>query len=66
MIIFFHGLIHLLGFAKAFKLVPVRQLSQPISKLNGSLCLLSASCLSWLQQYSQWKKNGGGFYLYQE
>jgi hypothetical protein len=37
-----HGLIHLLGFVKAFKLAPVSQLSQPISKLNGSLWLLSA------------------------
>ncbi len=37
-----HGLIHLPGFVKAFKLTPVTQLSQPISKLNGSLWLLSA------------------------
>jgi hypothetical protein len=37
-----HGLIHVLGFMKAFKLAPVTQLSQPISKLNGSLWLLSA------------------------
>ena len=37
-----HGLIHLLGFTKAFKLAEVSQLSQPISKLNGSLWLLSA------------------------
>jgi len=41
-LISFHGLIHLLGFAKAFKLAEVSQLSQPISKLNGSLWLLSA------------------------
>ncbi|MDB5134998.1 MAG: hypothetical protein JWP37_1601 [Mucilaginibacter sp.] len=37
-----HGLIHVLGFVKAFRLAPVSQLSQPISKLNGSLWLLSA------------------------
>ena len=37
-----HGLIHLAGFAKAFKLARINQLSQPISKLNGSLWLLSA------------------------
>jgi len=37
-----HGLIHLLGFAKAFELAHINQLSLPISKLNGSLWLLSA------------------------
>jgi hypothetical protein len=41
-LILIHGVIHLLGFVKAFRLAPVNQLSQPISKASGSLWLLSA------------------------
>jgi hypothetical protein len=37
-----HGAIHLLGFAKAFRLVDLPQLTQPISPLAGTLWLGSA------------------------
>jgi hypothetical protein len=37
-----HGLIHLLGFAKAFQLADLPQLTQPISKFVGILWLASA------------------------
>jgi hypothetical protein len=36
-VVILHGLIHLLGFVKAFKLAPVTQLTQPISKVNGAI-----------------------------
>ncbi|HLP95209.1 MAG TPA: DUF6544 family protein [Saprospiraceae bacterium] len=39
-----HGLIHLLGFVKAFKLAEISQLTQPISRNSGLLWLL-ATCL---------------------
>ncbi len=35
-----HGLIHLMGFVKAFHLAEISQLTQPISKLNGILWML--------------------------
>ena len=35
-----HGLIHLMGFAKAYNLAELSQLTKPISKLNGILWLL--------------------------
>jgi hypothetical protein len=38
-----HGLIHLLGFVKAFKLAPVSQLTQDISRAAGLLWLLGAA-----------------------
>ncbi len=41
-IIIVHGLIHLMGFVKAFKLSPMEQLTQPISKPVGLLWLLAA------------------------
>jgi hypothetical protein len=41
-IIIAHGLIHLMGFVKAFKLAPMDQLTQPISKPVGLLWLLAA------------------------
>jgi hypothetical protein len=37
----FHGLIHLLGFVKAYKLAEVNQLTQEISKTAGLLWLFS-------------------------
>jgi len=37
-----HGLIHLLGFAKAFRLADLPQLTQPISPWLGALWLLAA------------------------
>ena len=39
-----HGLLHLLGFAKAFRLARLDQMPHPISKANGVLWLVAA-CL---------------------
>jgi hypothetical protein len=39
-----HGLIHLLGFVKAYNLAPVNQLTQPVSKHAG-LAWLASGCL---------------------
>ncbi len=41
-IVIVHGLIHLMGFIKAFKLAEINQLTQNISKPTGLLWLLSA------------------------
>ena len=41
-IIFIHGLIHLLGFVKAFNLAKVDQLKQNISKIAGLFWLISS------------------------
>jgi len=41
-LIIIHSLIHLLGFAKAFKIAKVPELHQPISKVKGSLWLLAS------------------------
>jgi hypothetical protein len=41
-LILIHGLIHLLGFVKAFKLAPVSRLTQPVTKSAGVLWLASA------------------------
>lgn len=41
-VVVLHGLIHLLGFAKAFGLAEVAQLQQPISRPLGALWLLAA------------------------
>jgi len=38
-ILVFHGLVHLFGFAKAFRLAPLGQLKKEITKLNGILWL---------------------------
>ena len=40
-----HGLIHLMGFAKAFGLAELPQLTQPISRGQGVLWLLAALLL---------------------
>lgn len=40
-ILFLHGLIHLMGFAKAFQLAEIEQLTLPISKLSGLFWLLT-------------------------
>jgi hypothetical protein len=39
-----HGLLHLLGFVKAFKLARLDQMPHPISKVNGVFWLV-AGCL---------------------
>lgn len=41
-IIVFHGLIHVMGFLKAFEWVEFSQLKQDISRLVGLFCLISA------------------------
>ena len=44
-VLLLHGLIHLLGFAKAFSLAPVEQLQLPISKSSGLLWLIASLLL---------------------
>jgi lipoprotein signal peptidase len=41
-LVLIHGLIHVMGFLKAFKLAEIRELSLPISELAGVLWLLAA------------------------
>ena len=42
-ILFAHGFIHIMGFAKAFNYANVTQLTKEISKPNGMLWLLAAT-----------------------
>ena len=42
LLLIIHGLIHLLGFAKAFRLAELTQLTQPISPLFGLLWLAAS------------------------
>lgn len=42
MIVLLHGLIHLMGFAKAFHFAEMSQLTQPISKMSGILWLITS------------------------
>ncbi|SMO89953.1 DUF6544 family protein [Fodinibius sediminis] len=63
LIIFIHGLIHFLGFVKAFNLAQVDQLTQEISKPVGLLWLLSSILfllvlLFYLNQNGLWWKVG--------
>jgi len=44
MLLVFHGLIHLLGFVKAYGLAPVTQLTRPIRR-NAGAFWLAAACL---------------------
>jgi hypothetical protein len=58
-ILLFHGLIHLLGFLKAFNLAEINQLSQNISKPIGTLWLLTfllfvITCLAFIKSYNFW------------
>lgn len=39
-----HGMLHLLGFVKAFKLAPLTRMPHPITKIHGVLWL-TAACL---------------------
>lgn len=41
-VIVVHGLIHLLGFVKAYDLAPVEQLTEEISKIMGIVWLLTS------------------------
>ncbi|MCE7859510.1 MAG: hypothetical protein DYG86_06950 [Chloroflexi bacterium CFX2] len=45
LIVVFHGLIHLLGFLKAFELAQINELTQPISRPLGFLWLVAALAL---------------------
>ncbi len=40
-ILLLHGLIHLMGFAKAFQLAEIEQLTLPISRLSGLFWLMT-------------------------
>lgn len=42
LIVLIHGLIHLMGFVKAFQLAPIQQLTKEISKPAGAMWLLAA------------------------
>ena len=42
LLLLFHGLIHLMGFTKAFKLAEISQLTSPISRPAGAFWLLAA------------------------
>jgi hypothetical protein len=59
-LIILHGSVHALGFLKAYNIVPVNQLTQPISRLNGTLWFftglffISASVLFSFQQQWWW------------
>ena len=60
LVIIMHGLIHLLGFAKAFKFAEISQLTQEISKPAGLLwlfcafALTAAGVLFFFRQASWW------------
>lgn len=59
-IILLHGLIHLLGFVKAFGLAEIQELTLPINHVWGSLWLAAALTLAtagvlWLLQMDAWK-----------
>lgn len=45
LLILVHGLIHLIGFAKAFQLASLNQLTIPVSRLSGLVWLLTALLL---------------------
>lgn len=45
LLILVHGLIHLMGFAKAFQLASLQQLTIPVSRLSGLFWLLTALLL---------------------
>jgi len=53
-----HGLIHLMGFAKAFQLAEISQLSQPISKPAGALWGLAALLFTFAAVFFILKKDG--------
>lgn len=62
-VILLHGLIHILGFVKAFNLARVDQLTQEISKPVGLLWLLSSVLfllvlVFYLNQHEMWWKIG--------
>jgi hypothetical protein len=42
-VLVFHGIVHLLGFAKAFSLAPLSQLKNKVSKFNGILWLCASA-----------------------
>ncbi len=59
LLVFIHGFIHLMGFAKAFKLAPVNQLTSNISATAGVLWLLAcllfiATAILFLVNKSEW------------
>ncbi|MCC6413161.1 MAG: hypothetical protein IT270_15975 [Saprospiraceae bacterium] len=70
-LIVFHGLIHLLGFFKAFRLAEVKQLLQPITPFQGTLWLLAfvffgvAGALLLLKNGAWWMPAAAGILLSQ-
>ena len=58
-IFFIHGLIHLIGFVKAFNFAKISQLTQPISKVSGTLYLITSvlfltALVLFLFKYDYW------------
>jgi len=70
-LLLFHGLIHLLGFVKAFNLAEVKQLVQPITPLQGTLWLIAfvffgaAGTLLLLKNDAWWMPAAAGILLSQ-
>lgn len=68
-IVILHGLIHLMGFAKAFRLAELDQLTSPISKpmgiiwLTASLFLLFGGVLYIINKPHAWQITGVGFII---
>jgi len=56
-----HGLIHLMGTAKAFGVAEIPQLTQQIVRPLGALWLLAAALSSWPRSSSSPGLNGGGW-----
>jgi hypothetical protein len=71
LLILIHALIHLIGFAKAFKLAEVSQLSHEISKvagllwLSGAILLATGAVLFLFRNPSWWLPAGAGMILSQ-
>jgi hypothetical protein len=63
-VLIIHGLIHLMGFAKAFGLAELPQLAQPISRglgvlwLLGALFLVATAVAVWLWPSGWWLLGG--------
>ncbi len=64
-VMFFHSCIHLLGFAKAFRLAAIESIQTPVSRLNGVIWLISsftlfASLYFLIFDHSWWRFFGAG------
>lgn len=58
-VLFIHGVIHILGFLKAFQLAEINQLTQHISKPMGILWLIAlilflAAAIQFISNHNLW------------